>query len=322
MATAPKVAWHGLRFSEGAHRYWLDGRSVRGVTTLISNGIPKDAIPYWATRFVGEYIAANRAWMNNLLVTASDADLIALIKRLPWDYRDKRADRGTRIHDLAELLISDPSAVAEVDADIADDVQGHVDFMDATGAVPIFTERSVGSRRYGYAGRLDYLGYLPNLPALLHAQGDERWRQYREEDVHLVDWKTTKAIFPEVGLQCAAYARAEFSTTGGDPREIAEAMDKAIRAARRNRPHEWPRRDYVEHALPQVDHIHGLHVTPTGSLLHPLGDIDPSFEMFLHAKAVADDEPARRQIVCDPLTLVEHEPVAPIAIAPLEESRV
>ena len=32
-----------LKFSERAHKYWLDGRPVPGVTTLIGKGLPKPA---------------------------------------------------------------------------------------------------------------------------------------------------------------------------------------------------------------------------------------------------------------------------------------
>ena len=50
-----------IKFSEKAHRYWLDGKHIPGVTTLIKGGIPAPALTYWAARTVAEWVADHDA---------------------------------------------------------------------------------------------------------------------------------------------------------------------------------------------------------------------------------------------------------------------
>ena len=55
-----------LKFSPKAHRYWLDGKPIPGVTTLIGKGLPKPALPNWAARTVAEYVVDNPEQVDQL----------------------------------------------------------------------------------------------------------------------------------------------------------------------------------------------------------------------------------------------------------------
>lgn len=83
-------------------------------------------------------------------------------------------------------------------------------------------------------------------------------------DVWLLDWKTSKGVHGDYFMQLAAYARADFliDDTG---REVA---------------------------VPHVDRIGVVHLTPSGAELLPGPDIDAAFEAFLAVKNVADLLPA------------------------------
>lgn len=169
------------------HRYTLDGNPVPGVTTLLSGGLPKPALPRWAAKAAAEYVAANLEVLNAL----PDAEsIVATVKQAPWSQRDRAAVRGTDVHRLAEDLIH--GREVDVPADLLGYVEGYVRFLDAWRPEPILTEFAVASRQWWYAGTADALFRLPN------------------GEVLLADWKTSKGVYGETASQLAAYGGAEF----------------------------------------------------------------------------------------------------------------
>ena len=93
-----------LKFNERAHRYWLDGKPAPGVTTLISKGLPKPALPYWSAKSVAEYVVDNPDGIDALRAMGRDS-AVAALKQIPWTKRDEAAVRGTDVHALAERII-------------------------------------------------------------------------------------------------------------------------------------------------------------------------------------------------------------------------
>lgn len=180
-----------LKFSAKAHRYWLDGKPVPGVTTILGKGIPKPALPYWAARTVAEYVADEPEKIAALRDTGRDP-MIAALKGVPWTKRDQAGLRGTEIHELADRLAHGEEV--EVPEQHLAEVEALADWLDAFGATPHLTERSVAHRGHRYAGRFDFLGTLDALGP----------------DVWLLDWKTSTGVYGETALQTAAYAHAEF----------------------------------------------------------------------------------------------------------------
>lgn len=181
-----------LKFAESTHRYWLDGKPIPGVTTLIKNGLPKPALMYWSARTVAEYVADNPADIEQLRDMGREP-MVAALKSIPWEKRDRKALRGTQIHALADRLIHGQEV--EVPEDHAPLVTGYVDFLDAFSVEPLLTERAVASRTHWYAGTFD---------AIVRINGETL----------LLDWKTSSGVYGETALQTAAYANAEFYVDG------------------------------------------------------------------------------------------------------------
>lgn len=181
-----------LRRYETARGHWyqLDGVKVDGVTTLIGQGLPKPAMPYWAARCVAEYVADNLDAVNAMAEAGRDA-LVAALKGVPWAQRDAAAARGTEVHTLAEKLIRGEEV--EVPEHLAGHVEAYVDYLDTWKPEPIVVEAPVGSRQWRYAGTLDMIV------------------RYPDGGVYLQDIKTSASgVWPEAAYQLAAYRFAEF----------------------------------------------------------------------------------------------------------------
>lgn len=183
-----------LKFNEASHRYWLDGKPVQGVTTLLSKGLPKPAIPYWAASTVAEYVIDNPEGVEQLR-SMGRAPAIAALKNVPWEKRDTAAIKGTDIHALAEQIVHGNEV--EVPAHLLGYVEGYARFLDTWGIEPIVTEVPIANRKHQYAGKLDVIG----------AMSGETW---------LLDWKSSKGVYGETALQTAAYAEGEFYVNQGE----------------------------------------------------------------------------------------------------------
>lgn len=196
---------------EGVRHERPDGRWYRwqgpagqelylSVTTIISSGVPKKNLPYWAARSVAERAAELLAdgTLARLLADhgGNPAPIVALLKEAPWEQRDAAADRGSRVHDAAERAVLRASA-GLLDEEAPDpDVAPYLDqwrrWCRDYGVEFWAAEAPVFSRRFGYAGTAD---------AIVERDG----RRY------LVDYKTNeKGLYPEVALQLSAYAHADF----------------------------------------------------------------------------------------------------------------
>lgn len=200
MTTPRPKAPTGLKFNANAHRYWLDGKPVSGVTTIIGKAIPKPAIPYWAAKTVAEYVVQNPDGVRQLW-EMGEGPAVAALKGIPWQKRDEAAVRGTDVHALADQIIN--GQAVEVPDHLLAHVEGYVAWLDAFHVEPILTERPVGNRTLWYAGTLDAIVKIDGVTWLL-------------------DWKTSKSVYGETALQTAAYANAEFHGLAGDEHPLPE----------------------------------------------------------------------------------------------------
>ena len=266
-----------LRFLEKSHQYRmteLPGPAVKGTnpelrvtgaTTLIGGGVPKPNLIYWAGKTVAEYVKENPLEVQ-LLRDKDGVDGFDMVKELasqPGKVRDAAADRGTEIHGIAEHLMHGREAVIPDELRAA--VLGYLKLIDDWGIEPLMTETSVGNRKHWYTGRLDSI-------ATIGALGGARV---------LLDWKTSRGIYGETGLQCAAYAKAEFY------------VDDAAPA--------------VEIPMPEIERTMVCHITEQGSYLYDLAknpaEIDRQFELFLAAAFTHKTAKERDGIITEPLAL-------------------
>lgn len=170
------------------HSYRLDGRPVKGVTTLLSGGLPKPALPRWAAKTVAEYVADSFDQVESLR-SMGRGPMVDALKAIPWQARDTAAARGTDVHALADRIIHGQEV--EVPEHLAGYVGGYVEWLDRFNVEPILTERPVGNRQWWYAGTFDAVALI----------NDAVW---------LLDWKTSTGVYGDNACQLAAYSRAEF----------------------------------------------------------------------------------------------------------------
>jgi hypothetical protein len=198
--TAPALA----QTSPDGHRVYVwQGRQFPSVTAILSGGVPKPFLPAWAAKAAAEYAIAH---LDRLALLPPGA-AVREVKRAPWTKRDTAADLGDLVHAAVEahatgrprptLPAQAVPYLAAFDRFCADHDPGF-----------LLAERTVFSRRYGYAGTLDAICVLGNR-------------------VTLLDVKTGRGVYPEACLQLAAYTHADFTA---DPDGATEQPLPTIQA--------------------------------------------------------------------------------------------
>lgn len=279
-----------LEFKESTHRYKLDGRPVTGVTTILSGGIPKPALVWWAGGVVAQFVSdPENAGKVAELLAGDREDAIKFLQLLPNRERDAAAERGTEVHDLAEKL----ATTGEVDApeELVGFIEGYLDFLDRWQITPVLVEVVLGNREHWYSGKVDLLATSPLLMSAADIAAGK---------VIQIDLKTSKGVYMETALQTAAYSRAEFYMDGGKEVPMPEVI-----------------KNFVGHVTPMDrEGVNARYEgSPLGTSLYPLAtspaEIDEHFQMFLHAKAVHEDAKARGKVKLEPI----HPPIEMSAAA-------
>jgi hypothetical protein len=218
------------------HRvYRWQGREFPSVTAILNGGVPKPFLPRWAAKAAAEYAIGHLEHLRLL----PPGQAIREVKQAPWATRDAAADLGDLIHAAVEAHATGhprPPLPPQAEPYLA----GFDRFLADHTPVFLAAERTVYSRHYGYAGTFDALATLP------------------DHGLTLLDVKTGNRIYPEVCLQLAAYAAADFI---GQP-------------------------EGTEQPLPTIQAGAVLHLRPAGYQLLPVPIGQAVLEAFLSALAV------------------------------------
>lgn len=177
------------RINRGKGHSYVDaaGVSMPGVTTILSNGVPKPALVNWAANTTAGYAVDHWDDLGQLTIS----ERLKSLQGARYADRDAAANRGTAVHALAERLTHGEQV--QVPDELAGHVDAYVKFLDEWQVEPIVTERTVASYKYGYAGTFDLVANLPGT--------GRTW---------LLDIKTSRSgVFGEVALQLAAYRYAD-----------------------------------------------------------------------------------------------------------------
>ncbi len=217
--------------------YSHDGQRVPSVTSVLREGVPKPGLVKWGANIIAEAASTER----ERLATMKKAEVKTYLSALADTVRDTASIQGRIVHSAAEAIakgLPQPEAQTDVEVQIVSHFQRFImDFK------PVFleSEAQIWNHRYGYAGTLDACA---NMIAL-------------NSGPVILDWKTSKSVWPEVALQLAAYARGEY----------------ILRA------------DGTKSELPDIDMRRGyvLHLRPEGYKLHPVDISDHVFDVFLSA---------------------------------------
>lgn len=182
---------------------------VASVTTIIGEGIPKPALIGWAAKITAE-CAIDRHDIIDAMIKDGDASgALDYLKRARYRASGDKADIGTITHmaveaflrgdELSDSDLQDMLKERRVPMENWKATRGYINgafrFLKERQPTVQHIEATVFSRTHSYSGTADIL-------ALMDLEGDE---------VPVVcDFKTSKKIYPEVGLQLCAYSRGEF----------------------------------------------------------------------------------------------------------------
>lgn len=169
------------------------GELVPSITNAIGV-LDKPALPRWSAKMV-----AQAAWkMRHSLVEMGEDECIDVLKGSPWRNSTRAADRGTSIHDyLDTYAVKGPEAAAAVAAEMTRQASEYLPAAMAFLAEwqPEFLHNEFTVFGEGYAGTGDFIARMGGM-------------------LVLGDYKTSKAIYPEVALQLAALRYAEDIVVG------------------------------------------------------------------------------------------------------------
>lgn len=233
------------------------GEKIPQVSSIVKAGVDKSGpLTAWASRITADYVLDH--WDELAAMPLSER--YYKIRGVANAERNAAQVKGTKFHSVIEKL----AAGEQVDYDPAmeGDVQAGLRFLADFDASPVFSEASVWSERFGYAGTFDTIQEL----ATGQPGGNPDAVPFYE--TWLLDYKRANAIYPENALQAEGYAGADWLLdVGPDGQPVALPMY-------------------------EVDHIGIVHLNaehPRGYALIPVpDDLRPElFGYFRHAQHMA-----------------------------------
>lgn len=186
------------------HRYFYDDGTrqvgpLPSVTTLIGILDKSGPLVGWAKRETAACAVRNLDMLNSMVASGGKAAAQEWLSKIPDFQRDEAADLGSRVHALAEAEIrGDPIQPTGLEVPF---VRQWRSFMDDVQPQILYSEAMVANVTEGFAGTFDLGVLLDGQPTLL-------------------DIKTGKSIYPEVGLQLAGYDLMEFTAKPDDPTPV------------------------------------------------------------------------------------------------------
>jgi len=171
--------------SDKRHRYYVDGEVMSSVTTITGVIDKSPQLQWWA---VGQCLKYIQLHFNEVQDKSDVKNFLALFANAQSHYKEVakgEADIGTEIHDAILLMdtggkpdfstMSEPAKLG---------FSAYCDWRKKVNYKPVASELAVASKKYKFGGRLDSIAYA-------------------EDELRLLDWKSSKAIYAEYWLQVA-----------------------------------------------------------------------------------------------------------------------
>lgn len=212
------------------HGYTIDGRKAIGVTTVL-NAMPKDALINWSARVTAE--AAVDRWDE--LGELPPTQRLKELQDARWNVNREATGRGTEIHALGEKVAH--GEAVDVPPEHVGPVEAYARFLDRWDVQMVATEAPCANTALGYAGTLDSVATIGNLPETDGAPV-------------MLDLKTGRGVYESTALQLAAYAECDIWQPDGPDSEAPMLEISGL---------------YVAHIL--ADDVHLLPVEWTPQLL-------------------------------------------------------
>lgn len=218
------------RQSNGYYADHETGDRLRSVTTILSGGVPKEALIFWAANTCVD--AAIEALPKLVAASRSSArleDMRTWLKRAHTRKKDERADVGTAVHTIIEAHVLGeplPETIVAGEGETAQTLRldgpelgpylHHFErFVEDWQVEFTASEMVVANPEHLYAGTLDYIVRSPLIAKALRAQGFDV-----ADDAEIMgDSKTggtlnrilssghVHGVYPEAGLQMSAYRK-------------------------------------------------------------------------------------------------------------------
>ncbi|MFJ4794005.1 hypothetical protein [Kitasatospora purpeofusca] len=232
-------------------RFYVDAETavkVPGVTSIIGM-LPKPFLTYWAARLTAETAVQNLSAVASI-AERDEAGAIDYLKNAHTRYTKLRARVGSDAHDMFERMIRG-EAIGRVHPDMEPYKRGFTEFLEAVGPQLVRAEDVAWSDTHNYAGSFDAI-------LRLHLDADGKPDPDGRPHLIMTDWKTSANTYPEVALQMAAYAHADWIVAPDGTRE----------------------------PMPEFDGAAVLHITPEGWEFIPVRIDAEVFEVFLTLRRV------------------------------------
>lgn len=172
--------WNGKKI----HSYTdKDGNkiiSVTGITGKIDKSAP---LIYWATKLMAKFLS------DNFLGKELTNEAIETSLKKWREAKEEAADIGTAIHDWIEVSIKGLDPAIPDDNKVKNGVLAFMKWQNENKIKWLENERLVYSKKNNYVGRLDAIAKING-------------------NVYLIDYKSSKGIYPEFYLQTAGYQLA------------------------------------------------------------------------------------------------------------------
>lgn len=232
------------------HSYALDGQRIPGVTTICGI-LDKPALLDWAARETAAY--ADEHWTE--LSGLRSADRIERMTKARYATNRKAVVRGNRVHSLGERISrGEQIPMVDLPGELVPWVESYARFLDAWDLEIVHSEAPVAHTGYRYGGTLDAIAYSPRLGTIL------------------LDLKTGKGVYEEVGLQLAAYRYCDLLLSQQEirgPRGGAKTIDAEV-------------------PMPDIDATWVAHLHETSVEFRPVKADEETWESYLFMLEVYD----------------------------------
>lgn len=172
--------WGGKKI----HSYTNDkGEKLISVTQITGTIDKSNALIIWATRLMGKYLA------DNFLDKTLTSEALEMSLKEWRKAKEEAADIGSAIHDWIEQKIKGLEPAIPEDDKVKNGVLAFLKWQNENKIKWLETEKIVYSKKYNFVGKLDAIAKINGKTCL-------------------IDYKSSKGIYPEFYLQTAAYQLA------------------------------------------------------------------------------------------------------------------
>lgn len=174
-----------IEFNPNNHRYKKStGEYLTSVTSITGILDKSPQLMHWAVNLAKDHLMEIREYGGK--VTTQDVIQACGLYR---EHKKQAADTGTLVHEYAEQYIAGKDPKLPDDEKAINGITAFIKWMEDSKAIFSESERLVYSKKYDYVGMLDGIAKI-------------------DGKIYLVDFKTSKGVYPEMKAQVAAYREA------------------------------------------------------------------------------------------------------------------